>query len=70
VRSFAAGLARALLDAARSRRRPALREHLLRAQVLRSYVRQAPRALRERRRLRRQAVVPASQLQNWLVTRR
>jgi GT2 family glycosyltransferase len=70
VRSFSAGLARALLDGARNRRRPALQEHLLRAQVLRSYVRQAPRALRERRRLRRQAVVPASKLQNWLVTRR
>lgn len=70
VRSFAAGLARALLDAVRSHRRRALREHLLRAQVLRSYVRQAPRALRERRRLQRHAVVPASQLQNWLVTRR
>ena len=70
VRSFATRLTRALLDSVRSRRRPALREHLLRAQVLRSYFRQAPCALRERRRLRRQAVVPASQLQKWLVTRR
>jgi GT2 family glycosyltransferase len=70
ARRFAAGLVCALLDATRSRRRPTLREDLLRAQILRSYVRQAPRALRERRQLRRHAVVPASELQNWLVTRR
>jgi GT2 family glycosyltransferase len=70
VRGFGVGLLRALREAGRSRHRPALREQLIRAQVLRSFVRQAPRALRERRRLRRTAVVPASELQNWLVTRR
>jgi GT2 family glycosyltransferase len=70
VRSFGVGLLRALRDAVRSHHRPALREQLIRAQVLRSFVRQAPRALRERRRLRRAAVVPASELQDWLVTRR
>jgi hypothetical protein len=52
------------------RRRPALREHLLRLSVLRSYLRQTPRALRERRVLRRTAVVSAAELQAWLVTRR
>jgi GT2 family glycosyltransferase len=70
LRGSGTRLARSLLDSARTRRRPALREQLLRAQVLRSYARQAPRALRERRRLRRKAAVPASQLQGWLVSRR
>jgi len=69
-RGFAGNLVRVLLGALRSRRRPALREQLVRAQVLRSYARQAPRALRQRRRLRRRAVVSAAQLQSWLVTRR
>jgi GT2 family glycosyltransferase len=70
LRGSGTRLARSLLDSVRTRRRPALREQLLRAQVLRSYARQAPRALRERRRLRRKATVPASQLQGWLVSRR
>jgi GT2 family glycosyltransferase len=70
LRHTAAGLARAGLAAVQHRRRPALREHLLRLSVLRSYLRQTPRALRERRVLRRTAVVPAAELQAWLVTRR
>jgi GT2 family glycosyltransferase len=70
LRGSGTRLARSLLDGVRTRRRPALREQLLRARVLRSYARQAPRALRERRRLRRKAAVPASQLQGWLVSRR
>jgi len=70
LRGSGARLARALRDAARARRRPALREQLLRLRVLRSYARQTPRALRERRRLRRNAVVSAAQLQDWLVSRR
>ncbi|HYU67308.1 MAG TPA: glycosyltransferase family 2 protein [Jatrophihabitantaceae bacterium] len=70
LRGSGTRLARSLLDGVRTRRRPALREQLLRARVLRSYARQAPRALRERRRLRREAAVPASQLQGWLVSRR
>lgn len=63
-------LARVLRDALRLRRRPALRELMLRGRVMRSYVRQAPRALRIRRRLRRAATVPAAQLQLRLVTRK
>ncbi len=70
LRLTAAGLTRAGLASARQRRRPALREHLLRLSILRSYLRQAPRALRERRALRRTAVVSAAELQTWLVTRR
>jgi GT2 family glycosyltransferase len=70
LRGSGTRLARSLLDGVRTRRRPALREQLLRARVLRSYARQAPRALRERRRLRRKAAVPAAQLQGWLVSRR
>jgi GT2 family glycosyltransferase len=71
LRSSAAMLARALLDGLRHRRRPPLRAVLLRGQITRSYLRQAPHALRERRRLRKAATVPASALQaTWLVTRR
>jgi GT2 family glycosyltransferase len=70
LRHTATGLTRAGLGAARQRRRPALREHLLRLSILRSYLRQAPRALRERRALRRNAVVSAAELETWLVTRR
>jgi len=70
LRHTAVGLTRAGLGAARQRRRPALREHLLRLSILRSYLRQAPRALRERRALRRNAMVSAAELETWLVTRR
>lgn len=70
LRHIAAGLVRAGVTAVRQRRRPALREHLLRLSIVRSYLRQAPRALRERRALRRTAVVSAAELQTWLVTRR
>jgi GT2 family glycosyltransferase len=70
LRHTAAGLTRAGLTAVRQRSRPALREHLLRLTILRSYLRQAPRALRERRALRRTAVVSAAELQTWLVTHR
>jgi GT2 family glycosyltransferase len=63
-------LARAVIEGVRTRHRPALREQLLRARILRSYTRRAPRALRERRRLRRKAVVSRPQLQGWLVSRR
>ncbi len=70
VRGSVTRLGRALLDGVRTRRRPALREQVLRVKVLRSYARHAPRALRERRRLRHKAVVPARQLQDWLVRRK
>jgi GT2 family glycosyltransferase len=70
LRHTAAGLVRTGVTAMRQRRRPALREHLLRLSILRSYLRQAPRALRERRAQRRAAVVPAAELQTWLVTHR
>jgi GT2 family glycosyltransferase len=48
-------------------RRPGLAESRLRARVLGSYLAHAPRALRDRRRRRRSAVVPARELQRWLV---
>lgn len=70
LKDSARQLTRVLRDALRLRRRPAIRELLLRGRVVRSYLRQAPRALRIRRRLRRAATVPAAQLQQWLVTRR
>jgi GT2 family glycosyltransferase len=70
LRRTAAGLARDGVAAVQHRRGPALREHLLRLSILRSYLRQAPRALRERRALRRAAVVSAAELQTWLVTHR
>ena len=70
LRGSGTRLARALAEGVRARRRPALREQLLRAKILRSYARHAPRALRERRRLRRKAVVSRSQLRAWLVSRK
>jgi GT2 family glycosyltransferase len=70
LRGSGTRLARALVDGVRTRRRPALREQRLRARILGSYMRRAPRALHERRQLRRNAVVSRAQLQGWLVSRR
>ena len=70
VRNTGVMVVRVLADALRHRRRPALHATLLRLRVLQSYTRQAPRALRERRHLRQKAIVPASQLQAWLVRSR
>jgi GT2 family glycosyltransferase len=70
LRGFVGMSTRAGRDAVRHRRRPPVRDLLLRAQVIRSFIRQAPRALRERRALRRRAVISARDLQSWLVNRR
>jgi hypothetical protein len=70
IRGFAGMFARAVRDGIRHRRRPPVRDLLLRAQVIRSFIRQAPTALRERRALRRRALISARDLQTWLVSRR
>jgi GT2 family glycosyltransferase len=50
-------------------RRPPLRDLQVRARVLRSYLTHVPSALRYRTARRRKAIVPASELQHWLVKR-
>ncbi|HST65340.1 MAG TPA: hypothetical protein VLM05_09145, partial [Mycobacteriales bacterium] len=54
----------------RSRSRPALRPHLLRARVLASYLRLLPTMLRRRREFGRQAVLSRKELERWLVSER
>lgn len=70
TRGLAGSLFRALAVTLRQRRRPPLRDQLIRLRVLRSYLRLAPHALRERRSLRAKAVVPAAELQSRLEPRR
>ena len=54
----------------RSRSRPALRPHLLRARVLASYVRLLPTMVRRRREMGRRAVLSRRDLERWLVRER
>lgn len=69
-RTSAAMLARAVRDALRTRSRPAVRPHLLRARVLASYVRLLPAMLRRRREFDRHAAVSREELERWLVRER
>jgi hypothetical protein len=69
-RTSAAMLARAARDALRTRSRPAVRPHLLRARVLASYVRLLPVMLRRRREFDRHAAVSRTDLESWLVRER
>ena len=63
-------LVRAGREGLRSRSRPALRPHLLRARVLASYVRLLPTMVRRRRELGRRAVLSRRDLERWLVRER
>jgi GT2 family glycosyltransferase len=63
-------LVRAGREGVRSRARPALRPHLLRARVLASYLRLLPTMLRRRRDIGRAAVLSRKELERWLVTER
>ena len=63
-------LVRAGREGLRSRSRPAVRPHLLRARVLASYLRLLPTMLRRRREFGRQAVLSRKELERWLVTER
>jgi GT2 family glycosyltransferase len=63
-------LARALLEALRTRRAPALRPHVVRARVLLSYLRLLVPMLRRRLRLGRAAVASRRELGRRLATRR
>ena len=63
-------LVRAGREALRSRTRPALRPHLLRARVLASYVRLLPTMVRRRRQFGRRAVRSRRDLERWLVRER
>lgn len=72
VRSYARASAVEVLRALKmvaKRRRPPLRALQVRARVLSSYLTHVPSALRYRFAGRRKAIVPASELQQWLVTR-
>lgn len=60
---------RLVRQAARTRRRPAIRPTLLRLQVLRSYLRLLPSMLLTRRRLGRSARVTRVELETWLIDR-
>jgi GT2 family glycosyltransferase len=63
-------LLRAARTGLRSRSRPAMRPHLLRARVMSSYLRLLGPMLRRRRDVRRSAVVPRGELERWLVAER
>jgi len=63
-------LARAAREGLRSRSRPALRPHLLRARVLASYLRLLPTMVRRRREFDRRAVLSRRDLERWLVRER
>jgi GT2 family glycosyltransferase len=63
-------LVRAGREGLRSRSRPALRPHLLRARVLGSYLRLLPTMVRRRRELGRRAVLSRRDLERWLVRER
>jgi GT2 family glycosyltransferase len=61
---------RAAREGLRTRSRPAVRPHLLRARVLASYLRLLPRMLRRRRDVGRPAAPSRRELERWLVTER
>ncbi|HEY6749223.1 MAG TPA: glycosyltransferase family 2 protein [Mycobacteriales bacterium] len=61
---------RAAREGLRTRSRPAVRPHLLRARVLLSYARLLPTMIRRRREIGRTATVSRTELERWLVTRR
>lgn len=61
---------RAVRDGLRHRSRPALRPHLLRVQVIGSFLRLLPSMLARRRAGARAAVVSRSELEHWLVESR
>jgi GT2 family glycosyltransferase len=63
-------LVRAGREGLRSRSRPALRPHLLRAKVFGSYLRLLPTMVRRRRQLGRRAVLSRRDLERWLVRER
>src|SRR5829696_1738391 len=65
--AMAVGAGRGVL---RTRSRPAVRPHLLRARVLASYLRLLPRMLRRRRQFGRQATLSRRELERWLVSER
>lgn len=74
VRDYLASSAyRGLRDAReglRTRSRPAVRPHLLRARVAGSYLRLLPTMLRRRREIGAQATLPRTELERWLVSER
>jgi hypothetical protein len=61
---------RAAREGLRTRSRPAVRPHLLRARVLASYLRLLPRMLRRRRDVGRPAGESRRELERWLVSER
>ncbi|MEP6598395.1 MAG: glycosyltransferase family 2 protein [Actinomycetota bacterium] len=61
---------RSLKEGIRQRRRPAIRPLVLHSQILLSFAARTPAALRDRRAIRRSAVVPRDILQEWLVSSR
>ncbi len=61
---------RSAREAVRTRRRPAVRPHLLRARVFASYLRLLPRMLARRHRITAAATVPRAELERGLVTAR
>ena len=63
-------LLRAARQTARTRQRPALRPHLLRAKVYASYLRLLVPVLARRRAVRRSATVSRKELERWLVSAR
>lgn len=65
----AAGV-RAARDGLRTRSRPAVRPHLLRARVLASYLRLLPTMLRRRREVGATAALSRRELERWLVSER
>jgi GT2 family glycosyltransferase len=66
----AAMAVRAGRDGVRTRSRPAVRPHLLRARVLLSYLRLLPAMLRRRAEGGRRAVLSREELERWLVSER
>jgi GT2 family glycosyltransferase len=63
-------LVRAAREGVRSRSRPAVRPHLLRARVLASYLRLLPTMLRRRHEVGRRATLSRRELERWLVIER
>ena len=61
---------RTVRQSAKARTRPAVRPTLMRLKVLLSFLRLLPAMLRKRRSVRRSAVVPRRQLEQWLVSER
>jgi GT2 family glycosyltransferase len=61
---------RAVIEAARRRSRPAVRPHLVRVQVMVSFLRLLGPMFARRRAIRARAVVSREELERWLVSRR